>query len=70
MIAQFLAIDHPQIVDLLVIGDRDDEVVGPGSSEEFAERLPNGELDLTTGRGHAAFEEREFNQQVLRFLTG
>ncbi len=59
-------IAHPT----LVIGDDDDRVVGKGTSEELAARLPHRELYLTSGLGHAAFQDREFNRQVLRFLTG
>ncbi len=52
----------------LVIGDDDDRVVGRGTSEELAELIPGSSLYLTTGLGHAAFQERVFNEQVLRFL--
>lgn len=53
----------------LVIGDRTDAVVGGHASEELAAQLPDHELHLTSGLGHAAFQDRGFNQQVLRFLT-
>lgn len=59
---------HRIAIPTLVIGDDDDRVVGPGTSEELAERIPNAQLFLTRGLGHAAFQEREFNRQVLRFL--
>jgi len=52
----------------LVIGDDNDQVVGKNTSEEMAEQIPNSELYLTSGFGHGAFEEQEFNLQVLRFL--
>ena len=53
----------------LVIGDDNDQVVGLNTSEEMAEQIPNNELYLTNGLGHGAFEEKVFNQQVLRFLS-
>ena len=52
----------------LVIGDDSDLVVGKYTSEELAQRIPHSELYTTKGFGHGAFGEKEFNQQVLRFL--
>lgn len=59
---------HRIVSPTLVIGDEDDRVVGRGTSEEIAERISGSELYLTKGLGHAAFQDREFNREVLRFL--
>lgn len=52
----------------LVIGDDSDQVVGSTASQEIAERIPGSELYLTRGLGHGAFEYRQFNEQVVKFL--
>lgn len=57
------------VAPTLVIGDDDDRVVGRNTSQELAARIPNSELSLTSGLGHAAFQAKEFNEQVLRFLA-
>ena len=53
----------------LVIGGDSDRNVGPGTSEELAERIPGSTLHIYPGLGHAAFlEAKDFKTQVLRFL--
>jgi len=52
----------------LVIGDDNDQVIGKHTSEELAGRLSHCKLHITRGLGHAAFQDREFNKQVLTFL--
>ncbi len=53
----------------LVIGDDSDQVVGHTASEEIASRIPQSRLHVTHGLGHGAFEYKQFNYQVLRFLN-
>ncbi|MGO4887135.1 alpha/beta fold hydrolase [Anaerobacillus sp. MEB173] len=53
----------------LVIGGTDDQVVGPNTSQEMAEKIPNCQLLLYEGVGHGAFKESEtFNKDILSFL--
>ena len=55
---------------VLVIGGREDQIVGGSASEEIAERL-GCELYLYDGLGHAAYEEaKDFNRRVYDFLKG
>ena len=54
----------------LVIGGREDKVVGGAASEEIAHRL-GCECCLYDGLGHAAYEEaKDFNRRVYDFLMG
>lgn len=53
----------------LVIGGDCDRVVGPGTSEELAARIPRSRLELYPGLGHGAFEEAgDFTAQVMGFF--
>jgi len=53
----------------LVIGDRDDRVLGPDASVLLAERIP-AELYLYDGFGHAAYDTApDYKQRLLAFLT-
>jgi pimeloyl-ACP methyl ester carboxylesterase len=53
---------------VLVIGGGEDKVIGPGGSEELAEKL-GCEIYLYDRLGHAAYEEaKDFNRRVLDFL--
>ena len=53
----------------LIIGGTEDHIVGPEASKELAEGIPNSELYLYPGLGHAAYEEaRDFNHRVFAFL--
>ena len=55
----------------LVIGGTEDRIVGVEASKELAERIPNSELYLYPGLGHAAYEEgSDFNARVSAFLMG
>lgn len=54
----------------LVIGAREDRIVGVQASHELAQRIPSCELFLYDGLGHAAYEEAgDFHARVLRFLA-
>lgn len=54
----------------LVIGSRDDQVLGGEASERIAERLKHGQLHLYDGFGHAAFDiAPDYRDRMLRFLT-
>lgn len=53
---------------VLVIGGGEDKVIGPGGSEELAEKL-GCEVYLYDRLGHAAYEEAaDFNRRVFDFL--
>lgn len=55
---------------VLVIGGRQDKVVGGNSAEEIAERL-GCEMYIYEDLGHAAYEEaKDFNQRIWNFLMG
>ena len=55
---------------VFVIGGVQDKVIGPGASEEIAEKLRCG-IHLYDDLGHAAYEEaKDFNQRVYDFLMG
>jgi len=55
---------------VFVIGGGQDKVIGPGASEEIAEKL-RCEIHVYEELGHAAYEEaKDFNQRVYDFLTG
>lgn len=54
----------------LVIGGDCDKIVGPDSSAEIADKIPNSQLHIYRGLGHAAYEEaKDFNSKVLNFLA-
>ncbi len=54
---------------VLVIGGRQDKVVGENASEEMAEKL-GCEIYMYNELGHAAYEEaKDFNQRVYDFLN-
>ncbi|MBP3709533.1 MAG: alpha/beta hydrolase [Treponema sp.] len=53
---------------VLVIGGEDDRVVSAKASREIAEKIPQSELYLYSGLGHAAFDEaRDFWERVAWF---
>ena len=55
----------------LVIGGRDDAVVGAAASEAIAARVPGAALYLYDGYGHAAYDlARDYKARLLAFLTG
>lgn len=65
----------PQITcPVLVIGSRDDKVLGPEGSEEIAEALkdrPDCELYMYDGYGHAVYDlAPDYKERMLRFLLG
>ena len=54
---------------VLVIGARDDKIVGCDASKEIAEKL-NCEFYIYENLGHAAYEEaKDFNRRVYEFLV-
>ena len=60
----------PQIsCPTLIIGGEEDKIVGIQASYEMKERIPDSELYVYKGLGHAAYEEAaDFNERVFRFL--
>lgn len=53
----------------LVIGGKQDSIVGVKSSKEIADRISNSELYLYEEYGHAVYEEaKDFNEKVLKYL--
>ena len=53
----------------LIIGGTEDHIVGVEASQELAEAIPNSQLYLYPGLGHAAYEEAgDFNDRVFAFL--
>ena len=53
----------------LVMGGDCDRVVGQGTSQEIATRIPHSQLIVYPGLGHGAYEEApDFNQRVNDFL--
>ena len=54
----------------LVIGDRDDAVVGGEASGRIAARIPGAELFMYEGWGHAAYDlARDYKARMLAFLA-
>ena len=57
---------------VLIIGDTDDRVLGPGAAESIRDCLgerPDAELYLYDGFGHAAYDiAPDYKERVLRFL--
>ena len=54
----------------LILGGEEDRIVGPEASRVLADRIPNSQLFLYPGLGHAAYEEAmDFNQRVFAFLN-
>ncbi len=55
----------------LIIGGENDRIVGAEGSRELNREIPDSELYLYPGLGHAAYEEAEdFYERVFRFLSG
>lgn len=53
----------------LIIGGKQDSIVGVDSSKEIADRISNSELYLYEDYGHAVYEEaKDFNKKVLNYL--
>ena len=53
----------------LVIGGAEDDIVGAEASRQLHGQLPNSELYIYPGLGHAAYEEaKDFYPRVFRFL--
>ena len=55
----------------LIIGGEDDKIVGVHASYDLNELIPDSQLYIYRGLGHAAYEEAsDFNRRVLSFLEG
>ena len=55
---------------VLVIGSRDDQVVGGDASPEIAAHLKNGQLYMYDHYGHAAYDVApDYTQRLLRFIA-
>lgn len=55
----------------LVLGGAEDQIVGSEASRELAERIPQAQLYLWPGLGHAVYEEApDFYQRAFAFLKG
>ena len=53
----------------LILAGAEDKIVGVRASCELHEQIPQSELFVYEGLGHAAYEEAEdFNERVFRFL--
>ncbi len=53
----------------LIIGGKEDKIVGPEASYELKERIPNSEIYMYEGLGHAAYEEaKDFNNRIFEFF--
>ena len=58
------------VCPVLVIGAKDDGVVGPLAAEELREGIPNAELYVyQEGYGHAAFDTApDYKERMFRFF--
>jgi len=55
----------------LIIGGGNDRIVGVTASIELADKIPNSELYIYKGSGHAVYEEaKDFNSRIMNYLTG
>lgn len=53
----------------LVLGGKEDKVVGKNTSEEIAEQIEGSKVIMYDGLGHGAYEEsKDFNKQALDFI--
>ena len=53
----------------LIIGGEEDKIVGPEASYEMRDRIPDSELYMYEGLGHAAYEEaKDFNKRIFEFF--
>ena len=53
----------------LIIGGKQDSIVGVNSAKEIADRISNSELYVYEDYGHAVHEEaKDFNEKVLKYL--
>ncbi len=59
---------------VLVIGAKDDRILGPDAAGEIAERLrgrTDFEIHMYDGYGHAAYDlAPDYKERLLRFLSG
>lgn len=54
---------------VLVIGDEDDQVLGADASRQIAGRIPDCELYMYKGFGHAVYDTApDYRKRMLRFL--
>ncbi|MEE0059347.1 MAG: alpha/beta hydrolase, partial [Acutalibacteraceae bacterium] len=53
----------------LVIGGADDKIVTANASAEIAKVIPDSQLYMYKGLGHATYEEaKDFNHRVIEFF--
>ena len=53
----------------LILGGEEDRIVGPEAARELAAAIPNSQLHVYPGLGHAAYEEaKDFNRRVFDFI--
>lgn len=56
---------------VLIIGGKEDRIVGPDASYELHDLIPGSMIYMYDGLGHAAYEEAEdFNSRVFTFIRG
>ena len=53
----------------LILGGEEDRIVGPETARELAAAIPNSQLYVYPGLGHAVYEEaKDFNRRVFDFI--
>lgn len=53
----------------LIIGGENDKIVGIEASYDMKEKIPDSEIFVYKGLGHAAYEEaKDFNQRIFEFF--
>ena len=53
----------------LILGGEEDRIVGPEAARELAAAIPNSQLHVYPGLGHAVYEEaKDFNRRVFDFI--
>lgn len=63
--------NHRITARTLIIGGREDRIVGPDAARTLARQIPSSELFEYETYGHAVYEEaKDFNERVRRFLHG
>lgn len=69
MIAMALTLEHPKLINKLVLGGDKDMITTGGASVEIADKL-DCEIYMYSEYGHAAYEEAgDFNSRIYEFLS-
>ena len=56
---------------VLIIGGKEDKIVGPDASYELHDLISGSVLYMYEGLGHAAYEEaQDFNDRAFSFMRG